>query len=340
MVLMSKRILLVLSLGVALVVVAEPLQTVHSIMSIEAQVLTQNSTPTSISEDSSKQKEGSSILRVFKAPFKAMGRLFGRGQKSEDKLQRITDEDLAKFESHQVQVSRSARPKAAERTASSSEKAPSSEEVDPLKQASAEYLNKGRALLASGDFNKAISELSRAAFLDPTSGAANTLLGMAYERKGLRHLALRSFEAAVRIDKDQPYYLNNLGYLLLQNGDYEEATKYLKRAAKLAPDNPGIWNNLGLAQAQRGKFDDAYKSFERAQGKFKGLLNISVRLEAAGQSEKAIKQLEKAKALQPDSQEVLARLIVLYEKAGQPEEAQAARGVLLTLRTLANAPTQ
>jgi Flp pilus assembly protein TadD len=192
-------------------------------------------------------------------------------------------------------------------------------------------------LLNAGDLNGAIAELSRAASIDPKSGEAKNLLGIAYESKGLRQRALDSFKAAVEADKNNPEYLNNYGYLLYQNHDYDDATKYLKRAAKLSPDDPRIWNNLGLAQCRRGKFDDAFQSFVRAGGDFSGHVNIASQLMAQGQAKEAIKHLEKAQALQPNSTDVLAKLVSLYELTGRISDAEEARRSIVALRTFAEA---
>jgi len=151
---------------------------------------------------------------------------------------------------------------------------------------------------------------------------------------------MKSFEMAVRLNDDEPEYLNNLGYLLFKNGDYEDATKYLKRATKLAPGNARIWNNLGLAQSESGHFDAAYKSFARALGEFQGHLNIATRLESLGETRDAIKHLEKANALKPTSTEVLARLVLLYESSGKKDQAQSAQRALVVVRALANASSK
>ena len=134
---------------------------------------------------------------------------------------------------------------------------------------------------------------------------------------------------------DDAEYANNLGYLLYKTGEYETATKYLKRAAKLAPGNSRIWNNLGLAQTERGKFGDAYESFARAHGKFKGHLNIAIRLESLGREEEAIKHLRKASTIDPRSTDVLNRLATLYDNTGKEKQAQGVRNYLVALRTLA-----
>src|SRR5262249_41634646 len=132
----------------------------------------------------------------------------------------------------------------------------------------ADHLRRGREKLSAGQLNEAIAELSAATLIDPNSGEAQTLLGVAYDRKGLRDRAKEAFEAALHSSDDKAIHLNNLGYLLYRDGDYKEAVKYLKRATKLSPDDQRIWNNLGMAQCGRGKFDDGYKSFAHVAGEF------------------------------------------------------------------------
>ena len=342
---MLKRTLIILSMALALVVVAEPVQTVHGIVMTPAEWLALNTVDAPAVGSPSGQKQegqGNGLLRALKAPFKAIGRLFGRGKKDDNKLARISEKDAKRFESAAPAVQLNKTTPAAE--VSSSGNASSGfastrkqNPADALETSALDHLEKGRALLDSNDLNGAIGELSLAASANPKLSEASSLLGVAYSRKGMRDLAERSFENALRLKKDDPQNLNNLGFLLYENGDYEKATKYLKRAAKLAPNDPRIWNNLGLAQSERGHFDDAYESFAHAQGEFKGHLNVAARLEKQGSTKKAIKHLEKAFALQPNSPDVLVRLIDLYDSTGN-EKAQGARSSLETLRTLAKAP--
>jgi Flp pilus assembly protein TadD len=346
---MLKRTLIVLSLTVAVVFAAEPLQTVHGIMLSEAEWFSANTTPAV--NGGGQSNGGNGFVRALGAPFRALGRLFSRGKKNDHKLERISEKDAKKFESvPATQVTRStpvtpvnpATPPAAgnapERSgvADGVTKSP----ADALEALALAHLEQGRALLDANDLNGAIGELSLATSANPKLSQASSLLGVAYWRKGLRDLAEKALENAVRLDKNDAQTLNNLGYLLYENGDYEKATKYLKRAARLEPLDARIWNNLGLAQSERGKFDDAYESFARAQGPYKGHLNIASRLEHEGATKKAIKHLEQALALQPNSPDVLVRLIALYNGNGDEHQAQSARASLEALRTLAKAPVQ
>ncbi|HKE59805.1 MAG TPA: tetratricopeptide repeat protein, partial [Pyrinomonadaceae bacterium] len=183
--------------------------------------------------------------------------------------------------------------------------------------------------------NEAIADLATASYANPNSAETHNLLGLAYEQKGLRNRALNSFARAVELSQNNPEYLNNFGYVLFKNGDYENAAKFLQRAARLDSNNPRIWNNLGLAQCELGRFNEAYKSFAAAQGEFKGHLNIAARLQNVGKANEAIKHLEKALILQPNSVEALEPLVNLYESTGKQNQAQNVRKSLLTLRGLA-----
>ncbi len=268
---MLKRTLVVLPLILILICAVSQRQVVHAELMTPSEVAVLDREETA----SSKEERDNSFVRVLKSPFRAIGRLFGKGKSNKTKLERLTEKDIKQFKITPA---------------------------DPIRTG------------------------------NPDSGEGHNLRGMAYEQKGLRNEALSSFELAVKANPNNPEYANNLGYLLFKNGEYERATKYLKRAAKLAPDNARIWNNLGLAQCEIGRFDDAYKSFARAHDEFKGHLNIALRLESLGHTSEAIKHLEQAVALQPRSEDVLARLLALYESTGRRVEAQRAHSLLVTLR--------
>ena len=275
---------------------------------------------------------GNGFMRAMGAPFRALGRLFGGGKKNDQQTRRSSDKDRPKFESTKVLRIKDARTPI--ETPAASTAAPTSPAAETAVDT---YLQRGRELLSAGDLNGALAELSMAASLDPNCSEAKNLLGVAYEGKGLRDRALESFKAAVQADKNNAEYLNNYGFLLFKNSDLDDAQKYLKRAAKLAPKDARIWNNLGLVQSQRGKFDDAYQSFIRAGGEFDGHVNIASQLYKQGYAKDAIKHLEQAQMLKPNSVDVLAKLVSLYEMTGRVSDAEAARRSIVALRTFADA---
>ncbi|MBA3768601.1 MAG: hypothetical protein H0W99_16810, partial [Acidobacteria bacterium] len=116
----------------------------------DANIIDSNGSPIGQSADG--KKKGNKFARIFKAPFKAITKLFG-GNKDQNRLQRLNERDVAKFESApMMRVNDNVTP----------------EERKPRATGSAkEHLMNGRALLGTGRVNEAIAELSLAASLDP-----------------------------------------------------------------------------------------------------------------------------------------------------------------------------
>ncbi|HEX8853466.1 MAG TPA: tetratricopeptide repeat protein, partial [Pyrinomonadaceae bacterium] len=257
------------------------------------------------------KKKGNRFARFFKAPFKAVGKLLGRGG-GEEGVARLSEKDARRFESVGVVKVEDRRG--------------GDEGVSAAPAGSAqECLARGRAALAAGQLNEAIAELSRAASMDAKLAPAHSLLAIAYDRKGLHERARESYERAIDLNERDAQALNNLGYSLYLNGNYRAAVDRLKRAARLAPSDTRILNNLALAQCRLGKYDDALKNFARAGGEFNARMNVAALLERAGRDEDAIRHYEQARRLQPESTGVLRRLADLYARTGQSAQAEDAR---------------
>lgn len=259
------------------------------------------------------KKKGNAVISALKSPFKAIGKLFGRG-KRDDRIARLTEKDVERFEAAGVARVEDSR---------SDKKAKT-----PTDASARDHLTEGRALLAAGRINEAIAELSQAASLDPSLSEAHNLLGVAFDRKGMNERARQSYERGVKVEPEDAQTLNNLGYSLYLNGNYRAAIDRLKRAAKLAPTDERILNNLALAQCRVGKYKDALKSFTRAGGEFMGRINTATMLERAGRDSEAIEQYEAARRIDPSSAVALRRLAELYQRYGRDNEAQAMRVAL------------
>lgn len=288
----------------------------------DANIIDAGGSPTGKSNE--KKKGGNRVASIFKAPFRAIGKLFGRG-KDEGKLQRLTEKDVAKFESAGMTRVDDANVSKKEKTSVTA----SGEARD--------HLARGRQLLSAGQLNEAIAELSLAASLDPRLSEANSLLGVAFERKGMPERARESYDKAVRSQPEDAQALNNLGFSLYLNGNYRAAVDRLKRAARLAPNDSRILNNLALAQCRLGKYDDAFKSFARAGGELIAHLNTATMLERAGRDTQAIEHYEAARRLDQNNTVALRRLADLYQRVGRYNEAQAARVALASRQDEASA---
>lgn len=258
------------------------------------------------------KKGGNKVVRVLTAPFKAFGKLFGRGD--DHKLQRMSEKDAEKFTAVGVaRVEDSRTPVGEKVSASASAK---------------EHLAAGRSLLNEDRINEAIRALSTAVSIDPKLGEAHNLLGVAYARKGMQDYAKESYKRAVKAEPDDAQTLNNLGFTLYQNGNYRAAVDRLKRAAKLAPTDDRILNNLGLALCRLGRFDDAYKHFARAGGELQGNLNTARMLERFAREDDAIRYYEAARRIDGNNTIALRRLADLYQRVGRSAESQDASSTL------------
>jgi Tfp pilus assembly protein PilF len=330
---MVKRSLIVLSLTLVLVATAVPFGYVHGIAKTPQEVATLKTSPDG---DDDQQKDDNTFMHVLKTPFRVVGRIFGVGKKDDNKLQRLSRKDVKKFETVGTTKVVDARTTGFE-TQPVAQPADTAPAVDPSRASAQENLERGRALLNSGNLNDAIAVLSTAVSSNPKLHEAASLLGVAYEIKGMRDRAFESFEKALKADEKNAEYLNNLGFLHFKNGDYDKAAKYLKRAVKIAPQVQRYWNNLGLVQAQRANFDEAYECFLRAVGEFEGHMNVANRSQAMGYNKIAIKHLEQARALRPGTAEILLRLAVLYKRTGNIEMAAEATSALISAKSQANA---
>ena len=262
--------------------------------------------------DAPRKKGGNKVVKVLAAPFKAFGKLFGRGD-DKNKISRMTEKDAERFETVGITRIEDARTMTTKKeTATGSAR---------------EHLELGREYLLEGRYGEAVSELSTAISLDPKLTEAHNLLGVAYDKKGFADRAKDSFERAVKLEEDADT-LNNLGFSLYQNGNYRAAIDRLKRAAKLAPGDERILNNLGLAYCRMGKVDEAHKAFTRATGPVMGNLNTAKMLERFGREDDAIKYYEAARQIDPLNTFALRRLADLYQRVGRVTESEGARAAL------------
>src|SRR5688572_3894056 len=96
---MLKHTLIILSLTLTMVLVLEPMQTVHGVMMTHAERVALAAADADARDNyQTKLENGSGFVKALGAPFRAIGRLFGGGKKKKNRVERITQKDIEKFE--------------------------------------------------------------------------------------------------------------------------------------------------------------------------------------------------------------------------------------------------
>jgi tetratricopeptide (TPR) repeat protein len=108
-------------------------------------------------------------------------------------------------------------------------------------------LERGRGLVASGQYGLAVDALSEMVRSDPQNVKALNLLAVTYAHLKRFDLADRYHEQALLIDPNSVAALNNLGYSYLVRGNNARAIGLLERAAALKGGNAVVSANLALA---------------------------------------------------------------------------------------------
>lgn len=284
------------------------------------------------------KKKGNRFANALSAPFRALGKLFGGGGSKREKENEAVAEapDIKKLEKQQRASKEAGKPRrVTEKDVADFESAvimrvrhntgAPAESSTPSVAPPAALIAQSRALIARQNFGEAISLLSGVVASAPDLAEAHHLLGYAYDRRGLRQLSSEAYQRALKLAPNDAQLLNDYGYTLYLRGQHKEAKDLLKKAARLSPNDERIWNNLAAAQFKLEKFDDAYKSFARAGGEFKGRMNVAGMLERIGRDKDALKHYEAARQLNPSSRAVLQHLVDVYQRLERLDDAEAAR---------------
>ena len=116
-----------------------------------------------------------------------------------------------------------------------------------------------------GQHEQAIASLTAAIASDPLSGPALNSLGYTLAERGERLTEAVGFiERALKVEPDNPAYLDSLGWALFKQGRIEEAEPHLRRASDALPSQSVIQDHFGDVLARRGKFNEAIGAWQRA----------------------------------------------------------------------------
>jgi len=101
--------------------------------------------------------------------------------------------------------------------------------------------------------------------LNPKNAAALNYLGYTYAEMGVQlEEAERLIRRALEIEPDDGFYVDSLGWVYYQRGDYGHAVEQLERAVELAGDDPTVAEHLGDAYGRAGKPREALRLYQDA----------------------------------------------------------------------------
>ncbi len=144
--------------------------------------------------------------------------------------------------------------------------------IEVRDQRAADRISQGFAQLRAGDYGAARRVLQEALRLVPNhpKGLYNLALVDLYDQRSEEAVAgfqklLALADSGTAIDSSlRALSLTNLGYLFIQQGNYEAARSALEQAVALDAGDPSSWSNLGVARRRLEDPTAAAEAFQRA----------------------------------------------------------------------------
>ena len=123
---------------------------------------------------------------------------------------------------------------------------------------------------------------------------------------GAEESEIRRLYREILVDRPSSAQISReLAVEAIQNGEYDEAVRELKKAISIKPDYPDLHNYLGIAYGNNGMIDDAVHEFEIALKinpyYIKARLNLALLYYENSRYEEAQVQLDEVLAVQPDN---------------------------------------
>ena len=182
------------------------------------------------------------------------------------------------------------------------------------------------ANLALKQNKKAIKNFKKAITLNPNSPEVFYNLGLSFHNDGNFKSALLSYREAIKLKPNYAEAHCNLGMSFSELGDFEEALVCYQKATEIDPKYAGAYYNLGNIYREKENWILAIDNYNRAidiQPNYaEAHCNLGKVLYAFGDKNSALRSIERANVLDPDSKYISLLLSVLQaRKSGVNHEA-------------------
>jgi len=184
--------------------------------------------------------------------------------------------------------------------------------------------NLGAFLFKANDLEKAEPHFAEAVRIKKNYPEAIINLGLCRERSGFTNEAIGYFERAVQVQPMASAYYN-LANLLTKQGEWEQAEKNYRSALELKPEFLEALYNYGALLAKQGKVDDAAKKYATAVSLKPDFADAHLSFGAllAGQQKwnEAIVEFNGALQSEPSNANIHFNLGAAYNAKGEPDAA-------------------
>lgn len=195
----------------------------------------------------------------------------------------------------------------------------------PDRNAVAFHLATANGLRARGDRAGAAAAVQRALQADPKSAAAHAAMAAVLAESGAADKALAEHKAAVSNAPLRSKHVIDLASFLIQAGATNEAVNLLQDVVRQASDYLPAWRSLALLAALNQKGQEADALLARALAveptDYQTLLQRAGLWLAAGETPRAISELERLRREYPGIGLELNQLAGAYLKANDPAKA-------------------
>ena len=170
------------------------------------------------------------------------------------------------------------------------------------------YLRLGETLRRKGQTQASIDVLRKGQQLNPNDPQANLQLALTLDAAGLKRESLPLYENIVKNQPDNAIALNNLAFMLAEDGrDLDQALTYAQRARQQLPNNADVADTLGWIYIRKNLSDNAVSIFKDLTKKYRENptyhYHLGMALYQKGDRDGARRSLQMALTLKPPKED-------------------------------------
>ena len=150
------------------------------------------------------------------------------------------------------------------------------------------------------------------------------LKGKQYVEKQNYDRALKTYEKAASLDRQNSQIFSGIGYVQTQRAEYDAAAKAYQQAIALSPNDPKLYYALGFCLGNAGENPEAAVAYKKAielePDNIQNHLGLGVVLLREKEYDQAVETYNHILAIAPDNEQaysVIARILIEQDKSPQ-----------------------